>query len=124
MAVLGDALLLCRATSMTARDAYAAIDGRLAPARQPRPARGPRGGSGGLRPGPGDAHLGVPLRHRPRPGASPRPARARGPCAFEALDRAVAERDPGLHGLASDYWLYPLHGYARYRALARRLGLS
>ena len=50
--------------------------------------------------------------------------RGEGERAFEALDRAVAERDPGLHGLASDYWLYPLHGYARYRALARRLGLS
>ena len=50
--------------------------------------------------------------------------RGEGTLAFEALDRAVADRDPGLHGLASDYWLYPLHGYARYRALARRLGLA
>ena len=50
--------------------------------------------------------------------------RGEGALAFGALDQAVADRDPGLHGLASDYWLYPLHGYARYRALTRRLGLS
>lgn len=50
--------------------------------------------------------------------------RGEGGLAFEALDRAVADRDPGLHGLASDYWLYPLHGYSRYRALTHRLGLG
>ncbi len=122
LAVLGDARLLAGDTMM-ARDTYKAIDidwRRLAGLALLEARAGDREDA--------DRALATLVSAFPsgigHALAQVHAQRGEGERAFAALDRAVADRDPGLHGLASDYWLYPLHGYARYRALARRLGLS
>lgn len=44
--------------------------------------------------------------------------------AFEWLDRAYAQRDPGMVNTATDPLLRPLHGDPRWPTLVRKMGLA
>ncbi len=44
--------------------------------------------------------------------------------AFEWLERAYAQRDPGVTYSARDWFLRPLHGDPRWPPFLRRLGLA